>query len=226
MKTTFPTWLLKTLRREITGQSAPDTQDYQITQAAIAGVTPEELKSRFKLESSEILQSIRRVACEVRAGNTPDTTIHEFPELKSLSPRKKTKSKKEQAIVRIEDCDMTGLPAINHSDPGSLPEFLRVAKEKSAATLAPLTLRVLESKVAYGEPAALKNSLELLYGIGRRGPQVAIQQNFGGAAERTAAGRGPHEFESIIMAAEKADGTTGGETTVFDERLLEQQEES
>ena len=231
----IPDWLRPTLKRVITGEAQPDTMDFQIVSAALAGVELDALKTRFQLSAEEIQRSLLRVACAVRSNAVDAGIFDEYPDLKAL--RTARKHGKKEAIVKrarsiadIEAMDITdeGLPEIIPGDEKSLHEFLVAAKAKSARTLVVKTLNALQRNVEsydglVSNPAVSK-SLEMYYGVGRRGPGVAMQFNLGDKPGDKAADT-PHFFEQTILEAEAADGSGGGESTIFDERLLGQQDQ-
>jgi hypothetical protein len=180
------------------------------------------------------MKAVLRVACCVREQKVDGPTFKQFPELKALEVKRR--KKKETAIVvpqslaSIGESEIifTDLPEIIPGDEKSFHDFLMAAKAQSAAVLVPATLKALrrnmESFDGVTSNPAIAKSMEMFYGVGKRGPGVAIQQNFGPGQDKESA-ETPHFFEEIIQQAENLEGGHGGETTVFDERLLGQQEE-
>jgi hypothetical protein len=229
----IPDWLKVTLQRKTNGEPSPDTMDLQVVSAALAGVELEALKARFGIEPGEIQNSLLRVACAVRENRVDAKTFEEYPDLLALRPsrrRAKKDAKRPNSIADLEAMEVSteGLPEIIPGDDKSLHDFLVAIKARSAETLIPATLNALQRNVnsydgTVSNPAVSK-SLEMYYGIGRRGPGVAMQFNLGDKSADKSVDT-PHFFEETILAAEEADGSGGGETTVFDERLLGQQEE-
>ena len=218
----LPDWLRPLLKRAIRGEHSPVDDDYEIAAAAVAGVGLSDLKQRFGLESDLILCAIKRVACAVRDRAVPDDVLEQYPDLESLASKRGGKNAKPAAkLQKIEPVDMVDCGHLLTSDPESLPEFLRTVKHESARRLAPATMAALEYNVRIGDQSAINKSLELLWGVGKRGPGTAVQVNVGGEKSSVS---GPHQFEEIILSAEREEGAQGGETTVFDERLLGQQE--
>lgn len=230
----IPKWLLPTLRRQISGEPAPDTQDLQVVSAAVGGVELESLKARFQAGADEILAAIMRVACAVREHRLEGETFQQFPDLRALEPKKKRKKStalvgpKSIAAIEAGEIELVNLPEIDPSDPESFHNFLMAAKAQAAPILVPATLeamrRNMQSFDGQTSNPAIAKSLEMFYGVGKRGPGIAIQQNFGGQQDKEKA-ETPHFFEETIQDAERAEGSKGGETVVFDERLLGQQEE-
>ena len=220
----IPDWIKPTLRRSITGESQPDTQDLQVVSAALAGVELDALKTRFEASAEEIQNSLLRVVCAVREGKLNGDVYGQFPDLESLRSGRKAARKKVQPETVAMEVSTAGLPDIIPGDDESLHAYLVAVKNRQARTLAPLTLQSLEVNVSMGKQDAINKSLEMFYGVGRRGPGVAMQFNMGGAAKEKAEDT-PHFFEETVLSAEKEDGSLGGEVTMFDERLLGQQEE-
>jgi hypothetical protein len=233
----IPDWLKPTLKRHIAGEAHPDTMDFQIVSAALAGVELDALKKRFDLGADEILKSVRRVAEAVRENAVEGKVFDDYPDLSALRtarkpPKKEVRGPRSEADVAaqrealaIMDAD---LPEIIPGDDKSLHEFLVAAKANAAKTLVPAAFRALQQNIdsldGQVSNAAIAKTLETYLGVGRRGPGVAIQQNFGEHGEQKAADT-PHFFEETILAAETEEGSVGGEITVFDERLLGLQEE-
>jgi len=228
----IPDWLKPWLRRPLSGEAEPDTMDYQVASAALSGVEVDDLKKRFDLDGNGVLASIKSVACAVREGKVDATVFDDFPDLRALKlKREKPKSAKpvSEPSTDLAVIPVSNLPEIIPGDEKSFHEFLVAAKEQQARTLVPKTLAALERNLdsldGMVSNAAISKSLEMHYGVGRRGPGVAIQQNFGGEGGKKEV-ETPYFFESTILEAEKAEGGSGGETTVFDERLLGQQDDN
>ena len=229
----IPDWLRPTLKRAISGEPPPDTLDFQIVSAALAGVELDALKSRFQTPAEEIMKSVLRVACAVREQRVEGEVYAKFPDLKALQTKRKREKKTAivgpQSIAAIEarEIEFGPLPEIIPGDDESFHNFLMAAKAQSARVLVPATLRAMqrnmESFDGQTSNPAIAKSLEMFYGVGKRGPGVAIQQNFGQGADKEKA-ETPHFFEETILHAEVTEGSHGGETTVFDERLLGQQD--
>jgi len=229
----IPDWLRPTLKRHIAGEKPPDTQDLQMVSAALAGVELNALKARFQCPAEEVMGAVLRVACAVREQRVDGPTLKQFPDLKVLEVKRKRK--KKTAIVGPVSLAATGeseiifreLPEIIPGDEKSFHDFLMAAKAQSAAVLVPATLKALrrnmESFDGFTSNPAIAKSMEMFYGVGKRGPGIAIQQNFGQGQDKEKAAT-PHFFEATILEAEVSEGSHGGETTVFDERLLGQQD--
>lgn len=215
----IPGWLKDTLKKVPPGQKTPDTLDFQIVSTALAGVELEFLKSRFKIPAADILESVIRVTCAIREQRVEGEVFTEYPELKALRVKRiRRKEPKPEALAVVTE----GLPEIVEGDPDSFKDFLEAAKLRHAKSLVPATLQALEMNVRLLDQPAISKSLEMFYGVGKRGPGVAVQINQGGPQKEAET---PHFFEQTILDAEVAEGSKGGETTVFDERLLGQQEE-
>lgn len=217
----IPDWLKPTLKKIPLGAPAPDTLDFQIVSAALAGVELKELKARFKVPGSDILTSVERVTSAVREQRVEGEVFEKFPDLKALMVKRKHKDETPPSpLFVITD----GLPEIIEGDDESFHNFLMAAKTRQARTLIPAALAALERNLynPFQSHQAISKSLEMYYGVGKRGPGVAVQINNGGDKEKSET---PHFFEETILDAEVAEGSKGGETTVFDERLLGQQNE-
>lgn len=231
-----PDWLKNTISRKIPPQKEPDTLDFQIVSAALAGVEMEALKKRFDIAASEIQASLLRVASSVREGKIDSETFDAYPDLRALKPPRERKKKPGDRLARIveekmalEVMDDSDLPEIVPGNDESFHAYLVAAKVKFARRIVPDTMRALHSNVksldGMVSNMAVAKSLEMYYGVGRRGPGVVQQFNVGGEKGGEGQPETPHFFEQTILEAEKAEGTSGGEVTVFDERLLGQQEE-
>ena len=235
----IPDWLKPTLKKAIKGEAQPDTMDFQIVSAALAGVELDALKTRFDLQADEILKSLLRVACAVRSGALDRDTLDAYPDLLALATKKAqfnkvrdnrpTTGKKVFPEKSLAVIDTSDLPEIVPGDDKSLHEFLVAAKAKYARQIITNALQALNDNVnsvdGMVSNMAVSKILEMFYGVGRRGPGVAMQLNFGDKPGEKQSDT-PHFFEETILEAEALEGSVGGETTVFDERLLGQQEES
>ena len=236
----IPNWLKPTLKRNITGENAPDTMDLQIVSAALAGVELDALKKRFEASAEEIQGALRRVACAVRGGSISTDAFEEYPELAVLRSGRKPaakpgRKKSPLSMADHHETDMTlgdieaDLPVIQPGDDKSLHEFLIAAKARYASKLIPQAFRTLQSNMMSSDGLtsnqAVSKTLETFMGVGKRGPGIAIQQNFGESKGDSKHVDTPHFFEATILEAEVAEGSKGGEAHVFDERLLGQQEE-
>ena len=232
----IPDWLKPVLKRSISGEAKPDTMDFQVVSAALAGVELDALKKRFDLGAEEIVKAIRRVACAVRGRAVDKDVLDEYPDLRTLQRKEVAKPKagpksikdreEERALAVI---DTSSLPEIIPGNDKSLHEFLVAAKALYAREIVKDTFEAMRENVksldGMVSNMAVAKSLETFYGVGRRGPGVAIQQNFGEGSNGQKSDETPHFFEQVILEAEVADGSGGGEQTVFDERLLGQQDQ-
>ena len=220
---TLPDWLKPLLRRAIRNEPDPAEVDYEISSAAMAGVELRDLRSRFELDTEGIVAAIRRVACAVRDRSAPESMLERYPDVEAFAGKKAREKKKSELKIQImSPTELVNCDHLLTNDPESLPEFLREVKHQAARTLAPATMAALATKVMLGHDAAINKSLELLWGVGKRGPGTALQVNIGGSQKEPET---PHFFEQTILEAEKQEGAKGGESTMFDERLLGQQDD-
>jgi hypothetical protein len=229
-----PLWLRK--QHLIPGEYAPGTtiptaHDIEVFLAALTGLEPGPLRSRFGVPSAELIVSIKTVRDAIKRGEVPDIIDREYAWVipiitkkvysQALAQRTLDVSNHEQAIARITDVPYEPMDS---TSPTALPKFLHEAKTRFAVAAGPLTLKRLAEDVLKGSPTAVQHAREFLYGK-QDAPTVAIQQNFSGPGGPDNVRSTPaFQYEKVILEYEAQHPENAGEVTQFNESLLEGQE--
>jgi hypothetical protein len=235
------------------GSVQPSETDIELFRAAITGLSMSLLKSRFGLEAQDVLHSIRLVRDAILRGEVPESiqasdswVVGLIQEAGAERPKRgrknsRRKSSKKDALAVFEPVGSLEpgtaqaiasigegpYPSVDPEDPATTQRFLEHVKTRFTVAAAPLALQRLGENVARGYPGAVRDAREFVFGKQGRGPLLAIQQNFpGGSSEPASDRRLPaFHFEEVILDYEKAHPEEAGESTVFDESLLEGQQE-